>query len=271
MPERVPVHIPQPVERLPVHPVVVGEHRLHVDHLVAPGFRPVHEVPPHNIMAAPIPPVLPTLRVAVGPDTVHDENDLGRSQPGSLGQHPQKRVYHAAGGRHQIRVSRCRIGLPEGNRRRSGGVPVVATLFVVDDAPRVVHMVVAVLGRERRAPPAASAVAREGGRPRNAVANGCLPRRLLRTLGSHDSPHERQFAGIEVTIDRDRTLYLPRGGRAEGLAEEFLDRFPSADRVWYVAHRTLSEAVVGTMTNAWYTVQIVDETNNNSKLFLGTR
>ena len=76
--------------------------------------------------------------------------------------------------------------------------------------------------------------------------------------------------GIEVTVDRDRTLYLPRGRRAEALAEEFLGRFPRSDRVWYFGHSVWSDAVVATMTNAGYAVQIVEETDD-SRLFLGTR
>ena len=76
--------------------------------------------------------------------------------------------------------------------------------------------------------------------------------------------------GVAVTVERNRTLFLPRSARDGGIAADFLHQFRSSDRVWYLGYRRWSEAVVTAMTDAGYTVRIVEETTN-SRLFLGTR
>ena len=88
------------------------------------------------------------------------------------------------------------------------------------------------------------------------------------TVATHHTDTISQ--GIAVTVDRDRTLYLPRSATDGERAAEFLDQFPSSDRVWYVGHNGWSDAVVAAMRNADYNRPITEETNN-SRLFLGTR
>ena len=83
-------------------------------------------------------------------------------------------------------------------------------------------------------------------------------------------PTEANAQGVAVTVERNRTLFLQRSGRDGGIAAEFLHQFRSSDRVWYLGYRGWSEAVVTAMTDAGYTVRIVENTTN-SRLFLGTR
>ena len=80
-------------------------------------------------------------------------------------------------------------------------------------------------------------------------------------------PTEANAQAVVVTGERNRTLFLPRSGRAGGIAAEFLHQFRSSDRVWYLGW---SEAVVTAMTDAGYTVQSVEETPN-ARLLLGKR
>ena len=84
----------------------------------------------------------------------------------------------------------------------------------------------------------------------------------------HDT--ETNAQGVAVTVERDRTLYLPRSGRDGNLAAQFLHQFRSSDRVWYLGHRLRSERVVEAMTNAGYTVQVA-QASPDYRLFRGTR
>ena len=81
---------------------------------------------------------------------------------------------------------------------------------------------------------------------------------------------ETNSLGIAVTIAHDPTLYLPRSPRDGALTAEFLHEHRSSERVWYLAYRGWSEAVVAAMADAGYTVRTVEETRI-SRLFLGTR
>ena len=76
--------------------------------------------------------------------------------------------------------------------------------------------------------------------------------------------------GITVTVDRDRTLHLPRNARDGTLATEFLHRFRSSDRVWYLGHRLRSDRVVAAMKDAGYAVETV-QASTAYVLFRGTR
>ena len=76
--------------------------------------------------------------------------------------------------------------------------------------------------------------------------------------------------GITVTVDRDRTLHLPRSARDGRLATEFLHRLRSSDRVWYLGHRLRSDRVVAAMTNAGYAVETV-RASTDYRLFRGRR
>ena len=81
---------------------------------------------------------------------------------------------------------------------------------------------------------------------------------------------ETNAQGVDVTVARDRTLYLPRSNRDGNLAAQFLHQFRSSDRVWYLGHRLRSERAVEAMTNAGYAVQVA-EASTDYRLFHGTR
>ena len=83
-------------------------------------------------------------------------------------------------------------------------------------------------------------------------------------------PAEAASHGVAVTVERDRTLFLPRSVRDGGIAAEFLRRFRSSGRVWYLGWRTESDRVVAAMTRAGYSVETV-RTTLEYRLFLGTR
>ena len=76
--------------------------------------------------------------------------------------------------------------------------------------------------------------------------------------------------GITVTVDRDRTLHLPRNAGDGTLATEFLHRFRSSDRVWYLGHLLRSDRVVAAMKDAGYAVETV-QASTAYVLFRGTR
>ena len=86
------MRVSSPIERLFVRPVVIDEHRLHVDHLLAARPRPIHEVPPYDIMVTPVQAIFPAFRVAHGPQSIHDEGDPVRIQSRPLWKHLQKCV-----------------------------------------------------------------------------------------------------------------------------------------------------------------------------------
>ena len=81
---------------------------------------------------------------------------------------------------------------------------------------------------------------------------------------------ETNAQGVDVTVERDRTFYLPRSNRDGNLAAQFLHQFRSSDRVWYLGHRLRSERAVEAMTNAGYAVQVA-EASTDYRLFRGTR
>ena len=81
---------------------------------------------------------------------------------------------------------------------------------------------------------------------------------------------ETNAQGVAVTVERDRTLHLPRSGRDGNVAAQFLHQFRLSDRVWYLGHCLQSERVVEAMTNAGYAVQVAKASTDDC-LFLGTR
>ena len=83
-------------------------------------------------------------------------------------------------------------------------------------------------------------------------------------------PTDTNAQGITVTVDRDRTLHLPRNARDAMLATEFLHRFRSSDRVWYLGHLLRSDRVVAAMKDAGYAVETV-QASTAYVLFRGTR
>ena len=83
-------------------------------------------------------------------------------------------------------------------------------------------------------------------------------------------PTDTNAQGVAVTVERDRTLFLPRSARDAEIATEFLRQFRSSGHVWYLARHTESERVVAAMTNAGYAAESVQATTDYG-LFLGTR
>ena len=76
--------------------------------------------------------------------------------------------------------------------------------------------------------------------------------------------------GVAVTVERDRTLQLGRSGRDGAIAGEFLRRFPTAPRAWYLGSHPETDRVVAAMADAGYTVETVAE-RASYRLFRGTR
>ena len=83
-------------------------------------------------------------------------------------------------------------------------------------------------------------------------------------------PTSANSQGTAVTVARDRTLYLPRSDRDGTLATEFLHRFRSSDRVWYLGHQLRSDRVVTAMKNAGYAVETI-RASTDYRLFRGRR
>ena len=83
-------------------------------------------------------------------------------------------------------------------------------------------------------------------------------------------PTDTNVQGTDVTVDRDRTLYLPRSVRDGEIAAKFLHQLRLPDRVWYLGHRLRSDRVVAAMTDAGYAVRMV-RASTDYRLFRGTR
>ncbi len=83
-------------------------------------------------------------------------------------------------------------------------------------------------------------------------------------------PTDANAQGVAVTVERDRTLFLPRSGRDGNIAAGFLAQSGSSGRVWFLGPNRESDRVVAAMTNAGYAVEAVQATADYG-LFLGTR
>ena len=75
-----------------VHRVASLLKRWLLGHIIAARPRPIHEVPPYDIMVTPVQVIFPAFRVAHGPQSIHDEGDPVRIQSGPLWKHLQKCV-----------------------------------------------------------------------------------------------------------------------------------------------------------------------------------
>ena len=102
-------------------------------------------------------------------------------------------------------------------------------------------------------------------------ATGRVPGRLLRAVAGNDAAHGHELAGDRRHRRRatGRSI-LPRSARDGTLATEFLHRFRSSDRVWYLGHRLRSDRVVAAMKKAGYTVETV-RASTDYRLFRGRR